>query len=418
MAEDKKIRYGRTFKKGEVIYNIGENASCAFLIESGEVEFPSEKGETLIPTAQEGEIFGEMALIDDSLRTTKAVAVEETVCCMISKEQINDRINDADPIVRLLIATYINRLRSRLKQSFTNEDRTSITNIKSFGQGLFNRSSIHTDHQVIEKILLERDLKETLSNGNLSMHYQPIIDLNTQEIVGLESLIRSKSLPSHIGPDTFMGVAEETSLIVPFGQWVVKKSCHDFAKLKKDIQKQTGKNLDIFLSINISGRQLVDPDFFDILQKATWSNKLKSKDIKIELTERILVSQNVVFKWIEKIRKLGYSVAVDDFGTGFANFENLCNININNLKIDKSFVKNIDSNKNMQIVTSSLIRMAQGLGLKVVAEGIETKNEYKTILKMGCDYGQGYLFSKPMEINEILSRLISERSSKKKKSAA
>ena len=428
-----KKKYIHRYKQGEIIFQEGDENDCAFLIESGQVNLYVNDGKAPVASVFKKEIFGASSAIGNSPRYTKAVAATDTECCLIFKEQLNERINESDPIVRILLTNYINRLRSSLKKNFDQEqdDKTKLTDIKSFGMGRMSKSDIKTEEQVIDLIHLENHLHQALEQQKFHMHFQPIINLKTGEPAGLEALIRLDSLNktaptsnvlsltdtqlSRINPDDFMSIAEKTSLIVPLGHWIIRNSCAQFSKLKQSILKQTGKNPSLFISFNISGRQIIDPDFISILKKSITSNRLKAKEIKIEITEKELANEESVIKWVKEVCDMGCSVAIDDFGTGYTNFKFLSQFNIHNIKIDKSFIKEIHKGENknkMQPIIGHLLQMSHDLGIQVIAEGIENRDTYNLLQKMQCDYGQGYYFAYPMPIERVFNWLM--RDNKKK----
>ena len=427
-------KYIRRYKKGEVIFREGEANDCAFLIESGQVDLYVDDGQQVVASVFKKEIFGASSAIGNSPRFTKAVAVEDTECCLIFKEQLNERINESDPIIRILLTNYLNRLRSSFKKDFTQEpsDKTKLTDIKSFGMGRMSKSDIKTEEQVIDLIRLENHLQQALEQQEFHMHFQPIINLKTGEPVGLEALIRLDSIKkiapsgnvlslnkarfSKANPDDFMSIAEKTSLIVPMGHWIIQKSCHEFSRLKQSIFKKTGEYPSLFISFNISGRQTIDPDFIPILKKAITSNRLKAKEVKVEITEKELANEESVIQWIGQVCDMGCSVAIDDFGTGYTNFKHIGQFNIQNIKIDKSFIKEIgrgDNKEKTQIIVRHLIQMCQQLGIQVIAEGIENRDTHHWLQKMECDYGQGYFFSQPMTMEKIYAWLMQEWDTKK-----
>ena len=428
-------KYIRQYKKGDIIFQEGEEDDCAYLVESGQVDLYVGDNKQAIASIFKKEIFGAGSAIVNSPRYTKAVAAEDTECCLIYKEQLSERINESDPIIRILLTNYINRLRSSFKKNFVQEedDKTKLTDIKSFGMGRMSKSDIKTEEQVLDLIRLENHLYQALEQKKFHMHFQPIVNLKSGEPVGLESLIRLENLdkiaspgPGNIfslsgsrfsktSPEDFMGIAEKTSLIIPLGHWIIQNSCEQFNKLKQSIFKKTGKHPSLFMSFNISGRQTIDPDFIPVLKKAINANKLKAKEIKVEITEKELANEENITKWIKEVTDMGCSVAIDDFGTGYTNFKFLSQFDIQNIKIDKSFIREIykgkDNNK-MQTIVDNLIQMCQKLGVQVIAEGIENESTYRLLQKMECDYGQGFYFSQPMPMDKIFNWLIQDNKKK------
>ena len=208
-----------------------------------------------------------------------------------------------------------------------------------------------------------------------------------------------------VRPDIFMGIAEETSLIVPIGHWIIKKSFRDFAKLKQNLKAEGVYKRKLFLSINIAAKQFNDPNLFDVINDTAKYYSIKPAEIKLEITERVLIAGAFVFDWISKARKMGYSVALDDFGTGYSSLSYLSNLEVNNLKIDKSFVEKMIKDPKSKSIVKSLLQMSKDLNLSVIAEGVETHAEWEMLKSFGCTFIQGYYFSKPIPMAEVFFML-------------
>lgn len=400
--------------KGEIIFKEGQHGDCAYLIESGQVElFVKNKDEsTPISLLGPGEIFGEMSILDGSRREASARANTEVVLSVVSKEALSERIDEADPIVRLLVNILTQRRRETLKvnKSITQNKKFKVKASKNSNSDI---TDVNLGLDVIQKIRYEKELHEALENDEFMIHFQPIVSIESQNVVGFEALTRWNS-PDHglVRPDIFMGIAEETSLIVPLGHWITETACREFGEIQKSLVDRLGKIPRLFCSVNVSGRQMQDPKLFEILQKATWMNKIHPKQIKLEITERVFISGNFVYDWISKCRNKGYSVALDDFGTGYSSLSSLHKIDANNLKIDKSFVQAMEDDHNTYVIVKSIVEMARGLNKTVIAEGIETTEQLNLLKKMGCKYGQGYLFSKPMSKDDVIE-FLSQKPTKK-----
>ena len=419
MEEKKRgTEFSKLIPKEEIIFKEGQSGDCAYLIESGQVELyvTSRDESTPLALLGPGEIFGEMSMLDGSRRETSARANTDVVLSVVSKEALSERIDEADPIVRLLINMLAKRTREtlRVNKSITQNKKLKIKETKNRNTEI---TDINLGLDVIQKIRYEKELHEALENNEFKIHFQPIVSIESQNVVGFEALTRWNS-PEHglVRPDIFMGIAEETSLIVPLGHWITETACKEFGDIQKSLVESLGKIPRLFCSINVSGRQMQDPKLFEILQKSTWLNKIHPKQIKLEITERVFVDGAFVYDWISKCREKGYSVALDDFGTGYSSLSSLHKINANNLKVDKSFVQSMEEDHNNYVIVKSIVDMAHGLNKTVIAEGIETKSQLKMLKEIGCKYGQGYLFSKPMEKDQVIEFLT--RSSQKQKKAA
>ena len=402
-----KHTYTRGFNKGEVIFNEGDEGDCAYLIDSGRVEILVEglDGEkTPVAILGVGDIFGEMSIIDGADRTATAIALDSCELVEVSKEQLNERIEDADPVVRFLLSILLNRLRETLKDS-SDPTRTNLP-ADALSTNIINLSDYKTNADVVEKIKLEKSLKNALDANEFRIHYQPIVDLKTNEIAGFEALMRWHNPDRGIvRPDIFMGIAEETSLIVPIGHWIIKRTLRDFAKLKQNLKAEGAYKKRLFLSVNIAAKQFNDPNLFDVINQTANYYGVRPSEIKLEITERVLLGGTFVYDWIKKARAMGYSVALDDFGTGYSSLSYLANLEVNNLKIDKSFVEKMIKDPKSKSIVKSLLLMAKDLNLSVIAEGVETQEEWELLTKFGCTFIQGYYFSKPIPMADIFFML-------------
>lgn len=384
----------KQFKHGEIIFLEGDSADYAYIIDEGQVEiFQSQDGvDTPLGRLGVGEIFGEMAVLDSSPRMASARTVSHCRLTLVSQEQMQERVEQADPVVRLLLLKIVQRSRDASKKMQQNT---------FLGQALEGgTASIPEQAGIIDKIKLESELVEALEEEKFRLFYQPIVDLKTQELAGFEALIRwQKDNGETIRPDLFMGIAEETSLIVPIGRWVLKQACKDFGHLRQALGLE-----DIFMGINVSGKQLGDQQFFPILEKGAGEHKVPHKNIKLEITEGVLLDGPIVDHWVENCQQKGFKVALDDFGTGYSSLSYLSRMTIDNLKVDQSFVRKMLDDPRSMVLTRSITSLAAGLQLPVIAEGIEEPAQAKALRLMGCTYGQGYLFGKPQPLDEVVAR--------------
>ncbi|GAE24573.1 diguanylate cyclase/phosphodiesterase [Halalkalibacter wakoensis JCM 9140] len=247
------------------------------------------------------------------------------------------------------------------------------------------------------KLTVVNGLRKAIERDELVLFYQPQFNLKTNEVVGLEALLRWNQKGVGItSPATFMSIAEETGLIVPIGEWVIKRVCNQVMNWKEKGLPFTK------VSINLSARQFVDASLITFLTDVIHETKVDPTYISLEITESISMhSIDYAIKTLEAIRLLGFSVSVDDFGTGHSSLSYLKRFPVNALKIDRSFVKDIWREKENAAIVQAIISMAKGLKLEVIAEGVETKEELSIIKQLGCTYGQGYYFAKPMSCLEV-----------------
>ncbi|NRA45846.1 MAG: EAL domain-containing protein [Oligoflexales bacterium] len=391
----------KRFKAGELIFSHGDSGDCAYIIETGRVEvFMSSKSEKVVLTILGvGEILGEMSVIDGSPRSASAAAVEPCEVVVVSREALFERFEAADPIVRLLISMLLRRIR------FSNESKAQ------FG-GLLKDELIPGNvlkkqkEEVLERLKMEAELKEALTGNQFNMHFQPIVNINDGCVAGFEALIRWKSKSrGMVSPDIFIGIAEETSLIVPIGRWVIEKSCEQLAVFQKELSNSNVTD-ELFMSINVSSRQFRDTDFFTHLTGVVKKLNIKPSLIKLEVTERILMEDAVSLHAIKKARELGFHIALDDFGTGHSSLGYLIQFEVDSIKIDRSFVRKIQTDQKAFIITRAIVSMSNDLNIPVIAEGIETSEDHDLLNTISCKYGQGYLYSKPMPSDVALNYLI------------
>jgi EAL domain-containing protein (putative c-di-GMP-specific phosphodiesterase class I) len=252
--------------------------------------------------------------------------------------------------------------------------------------------------ETITKMKLTNSLYRALDRNELYLNYQPQIKAETQEIIGFEALLRWNNKEyGLVSPNIFIPMAEQTGLIRQIGLWTIKTACEHFKSFKKCYGK------DISLSINLSIEQLRDNNITEKISKVLLDTETNAKDIRIEITESIAFNEdpNILQRLIE-IRNLGISISIDDFGKGYSSFNRLKTFPIDILKIDMDFVRGITSpSKKDRAIIRSIIQIAKNLNIAVLAEGVETKEQYTYLKDNGCDMIQGYYFYKPMPANEI-----------------
>jgi diguanylate cyclase len=208
-----------------------------------------------------------------------------------------------------------------------------------------------------------------------------------------------------VSPQQFISLAEETSLILPIGDWILERACLDLKSFQRKWMQSGHRQNNLFVSVNISVRQFQELDFFEKLVNLTTRYNVNPKHIKLEVTERIFLDEVEAIESIGKCRAAGFEVSLDDFGTGYSSLNYLERCEIDSLKIDQSFTQKICTSERARILVSSIIDIAQKLGLPTVAEGIETLEQQHILHDMGCDIGQGYLFSQPLPVAAALDRL-------------
>ena len=259
--------------------------------------------------------------------------------------------------------------------------------------------------QTIERIDLENDLRQAIERGELRLHYQPLIDLETERVIGFEALVRwQHPVRGLVPPMAFIPLAEETGLILPLGRWVLETACRQ-ARAWRDARPN---GPELFMSVNLSARQFVQADLVDQVATILNDTGLDPSGLEIEITESVLMDQSEAgIRTLGRLRELGVRLVLDDFGTGYSSLSYLKHLPLDTIKIDRTFVAGLADVTDRSIV-EAVVALARGLRIGVVAEGIETETQRRLLHAVGCDVGQGYLFSRPLPADEA-ERLISSR---------
>lgn len=269
--------------------------------------------------------------------------------------------------------------------------------VKNNGKNGYYFFNNQLKEELMERINIEKNFKHALENMEFQIHYQPQIQIGSDDIDGFEALIRwySKEL-GMLSPLKFITVAEETGFITLLGEWILKTACYAVANLNHKLNKSFN------ISVNISVIQLVQDDFVKVVKKVLKETSLSPELLELEITESVIMeSQELVTEKIKILRNLGIKIAIDDFGTGYSSLSYLRNIPITTLKIDKLFVDDIGNPHSNTDVTDTIIDLGHKMNLTIVAEGVETKEQLTYLKENGCDKIQGYFYSKPLPIQEL-----------------
>lgn len=259
----------------------------------------------------------------------------------------------------------------------------------------FFDKSLH--EQALERVRVEHDLDDALNNDQFVLHYQPLVDLHSDRVMGYEALVRwNHPAKGLLFPDRFIGSAEEAGKIIDIGYWVIRQACNTLYRRVSEL------GLAQHIAVNLSPRQFADPNLLDNIRAIVDETQVDPSFLEIEITESTLMENiDTAIHTLEQLQQQGIKISIDDFGTGYSSLAALKRLPVDTLKIDRSFVIQLESDIDDRKIVSGLISMAHALDIKVIAEGIETAGQLQLLRNLGCDYGQGYLFSKPVPIDQL-----------------
>jgi diguanylate cyclase (GGDEF)-like protein/PAS domain S-box-containing protein len=303
------------------------------------------------------------------------------------------------PAASIGISTYPTD--GRDAQSLLKNADIAMYRAKEEGRGTFQFYSEMLNTHSVQRLEFESNLSNALNNREFVLYYQPKVDLATGRVTGLEALIRWNSPQlGFVSPRDFISIAEETGLIVPLGRWVAQTAC------VQNRAWQKGGLPQLRIAINISARQMADKGLVEFISDTVRKTGLTVDSLELEITESAVMSnQEHAEKVLNELKGLGFHLTMDDFGTGYSSLAYLKRFPFDSVKIDQSFVRGIPESKDDEAIVEAIIAMARSLQLKVVAEGVETKEQFDFLRKLGCDQIQGYYFSKPIPSNEVVMLL-------------
>jgi EAL domain-containing protein (putative c-di-GMP-specific phosphodiesterase class I) len=272
---------------------------------------------------------------------------------------------------------------------------------------VFFDETMHTS--AMTRLTMESELLRAFENNELCVYYQPIISATTGQIEGMEALARWPLADGGmVSPAEFIPVAEETGLISEIGAWILREACRQV----REWQIALPQFKDLYVSVNLSGKQLLQPDLFNFIETILHGIDYSAQNLRLEIAESTLMDNSETnTTLLKKFRGHGYRFYIDDFGTGYSSLSYLHSFPFDALKIDRSFVNNLDAGGEHIKMVETIISIAHNFNMKVIAEGVETEQQQAQLKAMGCEYLQGYLFSRPLPADELLTLLAAQQES-------
>jgi EAL domain-containing protein (putative c-di-GMP-specific phosphodiesterase class I) len=242
------------------------------------------------------------------------------------------------------------------------------------------------------RLKLESDLRRAIERDELLLYFQPIVSLDTRQIEGFEALVRWKLNGQLVSPGDFIPVAEDTDLILPIGEWVMEQACRQLADWRRRVPEHP-----VWVAINVSRRQLCSPDLVQHLKRVLKETGVPPSMLKLEITESVMMADGeTAALTMNALKATGVRLAMDDFGTGYSSLSCLHKFPIDVLKIDRSFIEELQQRRDTAAVIQAIVHLAHNLGMTVVAEGLEQLDQVAFLQTLDCDLGQGFVFAKPL----------------------
>lgn len=344
-----------------------------------------------------GDEFG--ILLENTKQPENAISVAKR---MLKETAKSFTINNWDMSLGMSIGIAVSEAGAvSSEQLFRNAD-LAMYRAKEEGKHCFVIFEEQMHEDMIAKVELESELRAAVEKGELMLNYQPIVNFNTGEMTGVESLARWKHpVKGFIPPVKFIPLAEQSGQIIQLGHWILKRACEQAKALADKHQKE------LTITVNISGRQLIFPNFVADVASVLSETGFNPECLILEITESVMMGDtDLVLRVLKDLKKLGLRIAMDDFGTGYSSLSYLQEFPIDILKIDRSFVDGMENNDQKNAVVRTILNLSQNLRMRTVAEGIENVEQLEMLKDLGCEYGQGYYIERPVtyeKLDEILS---------------
>jgi diguanylate cyclase (GGDEF)-like protein/PAS domain S-box-containing protein len=380
--------------------SLGHGAGDEFLtVLARRLEGSLKEGDTLARLAGD-----EFAILAERVGdVNRAMMIAERVQSVLALPIVLD---DQEIFASCCIGIAIAPMRGRSAEDLMRDANLALYRAKSRGTGRIEVFDQALHAAAVSRLKLETDLRRAIDRDELEVFYQPVVELETRRIVGLEALVRwLKAERGPVSPAEFIPLAEETGLILPVGNKVMAEACAQLA----DWCQRGLVGPELAVNVNISAKQIAQGDLVGDIRAILRRTGLSGNQLKVELTESVIMDNpELAAAILVQVRGMGVGLGVDDFGTGYSSLSYLHRFPITTLKIDRSFIARLDSHAPELALITTIIKLGQSLGLEIVAEGIETEEQRRQLLILGCRRGQGYLFAPPMPAAKIEAMLASQ----------
>jgi len=387
-------QFRRRVASGEVLFREGERADCAYLIEEGRLEVSVERDGTphVLAELRAGSLIGEMALIDSGTRTATVRALENTLLTRVERGHLENRLENADPLLRHMLDRLIGRYRDVVRRL---DAVAGPKPVPELGSGQYRALAFSTIKSGLA-------LEQALERDQFVLHYQPIMRLSDHSIAGFEALIRwlhpERGL---VNPDDFIPAAEQSGLIVEMGRWVARTAVAALAQLDQVTPQPA---VPLFMTVNLSGWQLKDNAFASVLEGAIRQNKLDASRVRLEITESALFDRiDDAERLLHQCTDLGVGLAVDDFGTGYSALSYLYRLPVTCVKLARPFIKDLSEYPQTSKIVGAVSRLARELQMQTVAEGVEKAQQASAVRDLGIEYGQGFFYAAALPLTVAAS---------------
>lgn len=382
------------FDGQELVFQWGDPGDSAYVIEEGCVEVLSGSGPTQrrIAVLTKGAMFGEVALLDRQPRTASVRTLVPTRLIRIDRSHVEELLLRSDSVIQYLVQLLLERFRST-------HDAAGLQNRVStspHAPSLDAAVPVDLHQAAVRTLSLAQDLSDAIDRQQLELFYQPLIAMDELSVAGFEALIRwHHPTLGLISPAEFIPLAEKTGLIHRIGQWVLQRAVADWSELRGYCRSDAAHQP--FISINLSAPELAEGKIVQAVHSCLLQYDVNPQELHIELTETIIIqNMDAVASTLHQLRTLGIGIALDDFGTGYAGLDYLQSLPFTCLKIDKTFVQQVNHSERSLHIIKAALELARSLGLSTIAEGVEDAAIGAQLAALGCSHAQGYHFGRPM----------------------